>query len=70
MTRLGKIARLPRRVREDLNDQLLEGVSGAEVVEWLNGFEEWRRHEEAREWLSALVEEGEELEEAAGEGLL
>jgi hypothetical protein len=37
MTRNGKIARLPLTVRHELNQRLLEGEQGKEVVEWLNG---------------------------------
>jgi hypothetical protein len=37
MTRLGKIARLPRKLREELNVRLQNGEVGTELVEWLNG---------------------------------
>jgi hypothetical protein len=37
MTRLGKIARLPRKLREELNVRLQNGEAGTELVEWLNG---------------------------------
>ncbi len=37
MTRLGKIARLPRELREELNVHLQNGEVGTELVEWLNG---------------------------------
>src|SRR5580704_12426749 len=37
MTRLGKIARLPREVREELNIRLQNGEVGRVVLEWLNG---------------------------------
>src|SRR5436190_24158752 len=40
MTRKGKIARLPRAVREELNDKLLEGEPGNYLVNWLNEQEE------------------------------
>lgn len=36
MTRLGKIARLPRDIREQLNIRLSNGEVGRELVEWLN----------------------------------
>jgi hypothetical protein len=39
MTRLGKIARLPRKLREELNVRLQNGEVGTELVEWLNGLE-------------------------------
>jgi hypothetical protein len=37
MTRNGKIARLPRGVREELNGRLENGEPGVGLVEWLNG---------------------------------
>ncbi len=37
MTRTGKIARLPREIREQLNRRLAEGEFGSKLVEWLNG---------------------------------
>lgn len=37
MTRKGKIARLPRAVRDELNRRLQEGEPGVRLVEWLNG---------------------------------
>jgi hypothetical protein len=37
MTRLGKIARLPREIREELNVRLQNGDVGRLLVEWLNG---------------------------------
>jgi len=36
MTRNGKIARLPRELREQVNHQLDDGRPGMEIVEWLN----------------------------------
>ncbi len=36
-TRNGKIARLPKQVRDDLNDRLGDGEPGKQLVEWLNG---------------------------------
>ena len=36
MTRTGKIARLPRRIRNELNRRLDEGEVGSAVLEWLN----------------------------------
>src|SRR4051812_1233324 len=35
-TRNGKIARLPREVRDELNGRLLEGEPGNYLVNWLN----------------------------------
>jgi hypothetical protein len=40
MARLGKIARLPREVREQLNVRLDNGELGTQLVEWLNGLPE------------------------------
>jgi hypothetical protein len=37
MTRNGKIARLPAAIREELNQRLLDGEQGKQLVEWLNG---------------------------------
>ena len=36
VTRNGKIARLPRSIREQLNRQLQDGEPGTRLVEWLN----------------------------------
>jgi hypothetical protein len=43
MTRNGKIARLPREVREQLNRRLFNGEPGNRLVEWLNGLPETQR---------------------------
>lgn len=43
MTRTGKIARLPRRLREELNHRLDDGEQGATLVAWLNAHEAVRR---------------------------
>ena len=37
MSRIGKIARLPHRVREELNRRLREGEKARVLVDWLNG---------------------------------
>jgi hypothetical protein len=37
MTRNGKIARLPAAIRQELNQRLLDGQPGNQLVEWLNG---------------------------------
>ncbi|MCX6955434.1 MAG: hypothetical protein NTV51_25065 [Verrucomicrobia bacterium] len=42
MTRTGKIARLPREVREELNRRLLDGESARRLVAWLNAQAEVR----------------------------
>jgi hypothetical protein len=36
MTRNGKIARLPRALRQELNQRLQEGEPGKQLVDWLN----------------------------------
>jgi hypothetical protein len=40
MTRNGKIARLPKHVRQLLNSRLEDGEPGKQLVEWLNGLPE------------------------------
>jgi hypothetical protein len=40
MTRLGKIARLPREIRKQLNVRLRDGEVGRQLVDWLNGLPE------------------------------
>ncbi|MEK7676120.1 MAG: hypothetical protein AAB676_09845 [Verrucomicrobiota bacterium] len=40
MTRVGKIARLPLRIREELNCRLQDGEPGNGLVEWLNSLPE------------------------------
>ena len=40
VTRNGKIARLPKAVREELNRRLSDGEPGKELVAWLNGLPE------------------------------
>lgn len=43
MTRNGKIARLSREIREQLNARLRDGEPGVRLVEWLNGLEPVRQ---------------------------
>lgn len=43
MTRNGKIARLPRDIRDQLNRRLDEGEPGVRLVDWLNGLEQVRQ---------------------------
>src|SRR5258706_6829467 len=43
MTRRGKIARLPRPVREELNRRLQDGEPGTQLVAWLNEHPETKR---------------------------
>ncbi len=40
ITRSGKIARLPKQVRHDLNSRLEDGAPGKQLVDWLNGLPE------------------------------
>ena len=40
MTRNGKIARLPRAIRDRLNQQIQDGVPSKDLVRWLNGMNE------------------------------
>src|SRR5580765_2494123 len=43
MTRNGKIARLPREIRDELNRRLQDGEPGIRLVEWLNGLPDTQR---------------------------
>ena len=43
MTRTGKIARLPREIRHQLNRRLQDGEPGNRLVAWLNGLPEARQ---------------------------
>jgi len=43
MTRTGKIARLPEVIRQQLNQQIADGVPGVKLVEWLNSLREVRK---------------------------
>ncbi|HEX4343002.1 MAG TPA: phage protein Gp27 family protein [Verrucomicrobiae bacterium] len=40
MARRGKIARLPKEIRDQLNRRLQNGEAGNKLVDWLNGLEE------------------------------
>jgi hypothetical protein len=40
MTRTGKIARLPREIRAQLNRRIQDGESGRQLVQWLNSLPE------------------------------
>jgi hypothetical protein len=42
LTRIGKIARLPVKIRENLNNRLRDGQPGRELVGWLNALPEVR----------------------------
>ena len=41
--RVGKIARLPVRIREELNQRLLDGQAGNKILPWLNSLPEVKR---------------------------
>src|SRR6185503_19452644 len=43
ITRNGKIARLPKAVREELNRRLSDGEPGTDLVAWLNSLPEVQR---------------------------
>jgi len=95
MTRTGKIARLPREIREQLNRRLSDGEKGRKLVRWLNslpsvqavlkaefagrpinetnltewklgGYRDWLNQQEAREFVTRLANEAEELNPATG----
>ena len=40
MTRRGKIARLPKNIRDQVNQRLDDGERGAPIVAWLNSLPE------------------------------
>ena len=42
-TRIGKIARLPHHIREELNQRLSNGIIGKEILTWLNALPETQR---------------------------
>src|SRR6185503_1837826 len=42
-TRIGKIARLPNEVREELNHRLQDGEPGDSLLDWLNGLPKVRK---------------------------
>lgn len=94
MTHTGKIGRLPKDIRDQLNRRLQDGEPGKSLVDWLNalpevrtvlaehfggrgiseqnlsewksgGYEEWLRHEEARDRVRWLTERAEDLDDAA-----
>jgi len=43
MSRIGKIARLPRDIREQLNRRLLDGQSGPDILQWVNDLPQCRQ---------------------------
>jgi hypothetical protein len=95
MSRIGKIARLPRPLREQLNQRLENGESGPLLVDWLNrlpdvnlvmkrnfdgrpiteqnlsdwrqgGFLEWQQLRESCEWVRAMTDEVDQIDDEAG----
>ena len=36
MSRIGKIARLPQNIRDQINEKLPNGIHGVEILYWLN----------------------------------
>lgn len=95
-TRVGKIARLPKKIREELNRRLEDGCTGVKLTEWLNGlpgvqkvlreqfnhepiseqnlsrwkeggFQDWLRHQEARDQVRWTLERSDELEKDEGD---
>ena len=43
MSRIGKIARLPHDIREQLNRRLLDGQSGPDILQWVNELPQCRQ---------------------------
>ena len=43
MSRIGKIARLPHDIREQLNRRLMDGQSGPEILQWVNELPQCRQ---------------------------
>lgn len=43
MTRNGKIARLPKHIRHDLNTRLDDGQLGKDLIQWLNSLDEVKK---------------------------
>jgi len=54
MTRNGKIARLPREIRDELNRRLQDGEPGGRLRAWLNGLPEVR-HVLARDFGGCII---------------
>jgi hypothetical protein len=43
MSRIGKIARLPHDIREQLNRRLMDGESGPDILQWVNELPQCRQ---------------------------
>lgn len=54
-TRKGKIGGLPREIREELNERLLDGQLAPQILPWLNAFPEVQSR------LAARARAGEEV---------
>ena len=78
-SRRGKIARLPRTIREELNRRLRDGESGTKLLAWLNalpevqcivsewrkgGYREWLQTQEAAELVRHPFAEADDLRSA------
>lgn len=95
MARIGKIARLPRSIRTQLNRRLDNGELGTDIVRWLNdleetqqalsfkfggrpvteqnlsawrqsGFLDWKRYQDACEWVSQVTGGADQIADEAG----
>jgi len=77
-TRIGKIARLPHHIREELNQRLSNGVIGKQLLAWLNALPETQKimaelfggrkitHQNLSEWrLGAYAEWADHRNDAA-----
>ena len=68
MTRNGKIARLPYKIRMQLNLRLEEGATGIEAVAWLN--KQWQVKDAERGGCRPVCEPARRLAESAYIGIL
>ena len=64
--RTGKIAQLPFTIREKLNEMLLDGQSGAQILSWVNAQPETRAVAERKGWTVREVTDGNLSEWRAG----
>lgn len=56
MARTGKIARLPWAVRQELNQRLMDGAAGPEVLAWLNALPEVADSPVREGWLGEITD--------------
>jgi hypothetical protein len=66
MARTGKIAQLPFTVREQLNEMLLDGASGAQILGWVNAQPETKAVAEKKGWTVREITDGNLSEWRAG----